>query len=67
MYITFGDFNLYHEAWRGPGASRALIKKSEKLLIAMQKLQMKQIVPVSTATYRESKGENTIDLIFLTP
>lgn len=28
---------------------------------------MEQMVPVGTATYKESTGESTIDLIFATP
>lgn len=36
-YIPFGSFNLYHELWGRPDASKTYIKKSEKLLIAMQR------------------------------
>ena len=65
-HIVLGDFNLHHEAWGGPRASKALIEKSEELLIITQRWEMEQMVPVGTATYRESTGESTIDLIFAT-
>lgn len=33
-HIVLGDFNLHYEASEGPRVSKALIEKSEKLLIA---------------------------------
>ncbi len=49
------------------GASKALIEKSEDLLMITQRWKMEQMVPVETTTYKESTGESTIDLIFATP
>ena len=66
-HIVLGDFNLHHEAWGGPRALKALIKKSEELLIVSQKWKMEQIVAVGTATYRESNRKSSINLIFATP
>ena len=62
-----GDFNLHYRALGGPRASKALIEKSEELLIITQRWEMEQMVPVGTATYRQSIGESTIDLIFAKP
>ncbi len=36
-HIVLGDFNLHHETWEGMGASKALIEKSEELLIVAQR------------------------------
>ena len=66
-HIVLGDFNLHHEVWGGPRASKALIEKSEELLMVTQRWEMEQMVPVGTATYKESTGESTINLIFATP
>lgn len=66
-HIILGDFNLHHEVWGGPRASKTLIEKSEELLMVAQRWEMEQMVPVGTATYKESTGEGTIDLIFATP
>ena len=65
-HIVLGDFNLHHEAWGAPGASKALIEKSEELLIVTQRWEMEQMVPVGTATCKESTGESNIDMIFAT-
>ncbi len=48
------------------GASKASIEKSEEFLMVTQRCEMKQIVSVGTTTFKESKGESTIDLIFAT-
>ena len=66
-HIVLGDFNLHHAAWRWPRALKALIEKSEELLIITQRWEMEQMVLINIAIYRESYGENTIDLIFATP
>ena len=66
-HIALGDFNLHHESWGGPEASTAHIEKSEELLLLMQRREMEQMVPVGTATYKESTGKSTIDLVFATP
>ena len=66
-HIILGDFNLHHKVWKGPKASKALIRKSEELLMVAQRWEMEQMVPVGTATYKESTGESTIDLIFAMP
>ena len=66
-HIALGDFNLHHESWGGPEASTAHIEKSEELLLVMQRWELEQMVPVGTATYKESTGKSTIDLIFATP
>ena len=66
-HIVLGDFNLHHEAWGGLGVSKTLIEKSEELLIVTQRWEMEQMVPVGTATYKESTGQSTIDLVFATP
>lgn len=63
-HIALGNFNLHHESWEGPEASTTHIEKSEELLLVMQKWGLEQMVPVGTATYKESIGENTINLIF---
>ena len=39
-HILLRDFNLHHEAWGGPRASKTLIEKSEKLLIVTQRWEM---------------------------
>ena len=65
-HIALSDFNLHHELWGGPDASKTYIEKSEKLRKAMQRWEMEQMVPTGTATYKESTGESTIDLIFAT-
>ena len=65
-HIALGDFNLHHELWGGPDASKTHIGKSEELLIAMQRWEMEQMVPTGTATYKESTGKSIIDLIFAT-
>lgn len=61
-----GDFNLHHESWGGPEASMAHIEKSEELLLVMQRREMEQMIPVGAATYKESLGKSTIDLVFAT-
>ncbi len=63
-HIALGDFNLHHEALEGMGASKALIEKSEELLLVTQSWEMERMVPVGTTTYKKSTGESTIDLIF---
>ena len=65
-HIALGDFNLHHESWGGPDASKTHVEESEELLIAMQRWEMEQMVPTGTATYKESTGKSTIDLIFAT-
>lgn len=66
-HIILSDFNLYHVAWRVPGASQALIEKSEELLIVTQRWEIEQMVSVDIATYKEFNGEKIIDLIFAIP
>ncbi len=65
--IVLGDFNLHHESWGRPEASTAHIEKSEELLLIMQRRKMEQMIPVGAATYKESSGKSTIDLVFATP
>ena len=66
-HIILGDFNLHHEVWGGTRASKALIEKSEELLMVTRRWEMEQMVPVGTAIYKESIGKSTTDLIFATP
>ena len=66
-HIALGDFNLHHESWGGPEASKIYTEKSEELLLVTHRWGMEQMVPLGTATYNESTGESTIDLIFATP
>ena len=39
-HIILGDFNLHHEVWGGPRASKALIEKSEELLMVTRRWKM---------------------------
>lgn len=66
-HITLCNFNLHYDSWGGIKALTAHIKKSEELLLVMQRWKLEQRVPVETVTYKESTGKNTIDLIFATP
>ncbi len=49
------------------GALKALIEKSEELLMVIQRWEKELMVPVRTTTYKKSTGESTIVLIFATP
>ncbi len=66
-HIALGDLNLHHEAGEEMGALKAIIEKSEELLMVTQRWEMEHMVPVETTTYKKSTGESTIDLIFATP
>lgn len=66
-YLAFWNLNFYHEAWKKKGALRALIEKSEKLIMITQRWEIERIVPVGTTTYKKSIGKNIIIFIFATP
>ena len=63
--IALGDFNLHHPSWGGPEAKTD--SDSEELLFQMAQMQMEQIRPERTITYRSGQGATTIDLVFATP
>lgn len=65
-HIALGDFNLHHELWGGPNTPKTHTEKAEELIIVTQRYGMEQLVSTGTITYKESTGENTIDLVFAT-
>lgn len=65
-HIALGDFNLDYESCEGSDVSKPHVEKWEKLLIAMQRWKIEQMIPTKTAIYKESIRKSTIDLIFVT-